>query len=199
MLVLASREACNSICTVAKSSIDCSSHPIPSVEFSPTNSPEDEGKLFIHSNPLEQVHIVYMSVTKLSLAERLILLHLLGATDGNIVVIHGHRNVIVFKIADRPPVSCGEGTKDKGCVESCDPSLECELEPRLDEPDENTHFTPPINFFIMHSTCNKTHNNKYLAPYVFALALAERVEGNKGLCREITSDDASKKTSLLQH
>jgi hypothetical protein len=31
------------------------------------------------------------------------------------------------------------------------------------------------------------------------LALAERVKGNKGLCREITSDDASKKTSLLQH
>jgi hypothetical protein len=28
------------------------------------------------------------------------------------------------------------------------------------------------------------------------LALAERVEGNKGLCREITSDDASKKTSF---
>jgi hypothetical protein len=33
---------------------------------------------------------------------------------------------------------------------------------------------------------------------VLALALAERVEGNKGLCREITSDDDSKKTSLLQ-
>jgi hypothetical protein len=31
------------------------------------------------------------------------------------------------------------------------------------------------------------------------LALAERVKGNKGVCREITSDDASKKTSLLQH
>jgi hypothetical protein len=56
---------------VVKSSIHRSSHPIPSVEFSPTNSPEDEGKLFIHSNPLEQVHIVYTSVTKLSLAERL--------------------------------------------------------------------------------------------------------------------------------
>jgi hypothetical protein len=102
MLVLALREACNSVCTVAKSSIGCSSHTIPSVEFSPTNSPKDEGKLFIHSNPLEQVHIIYMSVTKLSLVERLILLHLLGATDGNIVAVHGHRNVIVFKIADRP-------------------------------------------------------------------------------------------------
>jgi hypothetical protein len=29
--------------------------------------------------------------------------------------------------------------------------------------------------------------------------LAEWVEGNKGLCREITNDDASKKTSLLQY
>jgi hypothetical protein len=34
---------------------------------------------------------------------------------------------------------------------------------------------------------------------VLALALIKWVEGNKGLCREITSDDASKKTSLLQH
>jgi hypothetical protein len=42
-----------------------------------------------------------------------------------------------------------------------------------------------------------THNNKYLAPWVLALALAEWMEGNKGLCREITSDDASKKTSPL--
>jgi hypothetical protein len=33
---------------------------------------------------------------------------------------------------------------------------------------------------------------------VLALVLAEQVEGNKGLCREITSDDASKKTSLLR-
>jgi hypothetical protein len=31
---------------------------------------------------------------------------------------------------------------------------------------------------------------------VLALALAEWVEGNKGLCRKITSDDASKKTSF---
>jgi hypothetical protein len=64
------------VCTVAKSSIHRSSRPIATVDFSPANSPEDEGKLFIHSNPIEQVHIIYMSVTKLSLAERLILLHL---------------------------------------------------------------------------------------------------------------------------
>jgi hypothetical protein len=78
MLVCESKDACISICTVAKSSIRRSSHPIPSVEFFPTNSPKDEGKLFVHSNPLEQVDIVYMSVTKLSLVERVILLHLIS-------------------------------------------------------------------------------------------------------------------------
>jgi hypothetical protein len=31
---------------------------------------------------------------------------------------------------------------------------------------------------------------------VLALALAKRVEGNKGLCRELARDEASKKTSL---
>jgi hypothetical protein len=103
MLVYESMDACISICMVAKSSIHHLSHPIPSVEFSPTNSSEDEGKLFIHSNSLEQVHSVYMSVTKLSLANRLILLHLLGATNGNVTAVHGHRNVIMCKIADRPP------------------------------------------------------------------------------------------------
>jgi hypothetical protein len=102
MLVYDSMDACISICTVAMSSIRRSSHPIPSREFSPTNNPEDEGKLFIHSNPLEQVHIIYTGVTKLSLAERLVLLHLLGATDGNVVAVRGHRNIIVCKIADRP-------------------------------------------------------------------------------------------------
>jgi hypothetical protein len=82
------------------SSIRHLSHLIPSVEFSPTNSPKDEGKLFVHSNPFEQVHIVYTSMTKLSLAERLILLHLLSATDGNVIAVRGHRNIIVCKIAD---------------------------------------------------------------------------------------------------
>jgi hypothetical protein len=103
MLVCESMDACISVCMVAKSSIRRSSHSIPSVEFSPTNSPENEGKLFIHSNPLEQVHIVYTSVTKLSLAERLVLLHLLSATDGNVIAVRGHRNIIVCKIADRSP------------------------------------------------------------------------------------------------
>jgi hypothetical protein len=162
MLVYESMDACISVCTVTKSSICRSSHPIPSVEFSPTNCPEDEEKLFIHSNPLEQVHIVYTSVTKLSLAERLILLHLLGARDGNVITVRSHRYVIMCKIAvdPPPPVSCGEGTKDEDRVEYCDPSPEREPEPRLDGPDENARFAPPINFFILHGTCN----NKYLAP-----------------------------------
>jgi hypothetical protein len=102
VLVCESMKAYISISTCAKSSIHRSSRPIPSIEFSPTNTPEDEGKLFVHSNPLEQVHIVYTSVTKLSLAERLILLHLLGATDGIGIAICGHRNVIVSRIVDRP-------------------------------------------------------------------------------------------------
>jgi hypothetical protein len=59
------------------------------------------GKLFIHSNPLEQVHIVYMSVTKLSLAERVVLLHILSATDGNVITVCGYRNVIKCKRVDR--------------------------------------------------------------------------------------------------
>jgi hypothetical protein len=103
MLVCESMDACIFVCTVAKSSIHRSSHLIPSVEFSPTNSPEDEGKLFIHSNTLEQVHIIYTSVIKLSLAERLVLLHLLGDMDGNVITVRGHRNVIMCKTADRPP------------------------------------------------------------------------------------------------
>jgi hypothetical protein len=155
MLVCESMGAYIFVCTVAKSSIYRLSHLILSVEFSPTNSLEDEGKLFIHSNPLEQVHIVYTSVTKLLMVERLILLHLLGATDGNVVAVRGHRNVIVCKIVDPTLVSCGEGTKDEDRAESCDPSPEREPEPRLDGPDENARLTPPINFFIMHNTCNK--------------------------------------------
>jgi hypothetical protein len=73
------------VCKVIHPSLE-SSDPL---DFSPTNTPEDEGKLFIHSNPLEQVHIVDTSVSKLSMAEGLVLLHL-GATDGNVIAVHGH-------------------------------------------------------------------------------------------------------------
>jgi hypothetical protein len=85
---------------VAKSSIHRSSHPIPFIEFSPTKSPDDEGKLFIHSNPLEQVHIICTNVTKLSLVGRLVLLHLLGAMKGNAIAVRGYGNAIMCKIAD---------------------------------------------------------------------------------------------------
>jgi hypothetical protein len=105
MLVCELMDACISICMVAKSSMRPSSHMIPFVEFSPTNSLDGEEKLFVHSNPLEQVHIVYTSVTKLLLAEKLVLLYLLSATDGNVIAICSHWNVIVCKIANRPPRS----------------------------------------------------------------------------------------------
>jgi hypothetical protein len=87
------------MCKVVHSLLE-SSDPL---EFFPTNSPEDEGKLFIHSNLLKKVHSVYMSVTKLSLVERLVLLHLHGAMNGNVIAVRGHRNVIVCRIADQPP------------------------------------------------------------------------------------------------
>jgi hypothetical protein len=52
-------------------------------------------------------------------------------------------------------VSCGNGTKDEDCGESCDPLLrESELEPRLNGPDESAGFTPLNNFCILHNTCN---------------------------------------------
>jgi hypothetical protein len=50
-----------------------------------------------------------------------------------------------------PPISCGEGMMDEDRMESCDPSPEHEPEPQLDGPNENACFTPPINFFILHS------------------------------------------------
>jgi hypothetical protein len=43
-----------------------------------------------------------------------------------------------------------------------------------------------------------THNKKYLAPQVLALALAKWVEASKRLCSEIASDEASRNTSVTQ-
>jgi hypothetical protein len=57
------------------------------------------------------------------------------------------------------------------------------------------HSTTSSSFTTLATT---THNKKYLLPYVLVLALAELVEGNKGMCREIASDEASKKTSLTR-
>jgi hypothetical protein len=68
------------------------------VEFFPTDGLEDGGKFFIQTNPLEEVHIVDMSVSKLSMAEGLILVHVLSGADGDVIAVRGHRNIIVCKI-----------------------------------------------------------------------------------------------------
>jgi hypothetical protein len=74
-----------------------------------------------------------------------------------------------------PLVSCGEGMKDEDCAKSCDPSPEREPESRLDGPDENARFTPPINFFIMHCTCN---NNTQQVPSTLGVSVS-RTGGRK--------------------
>jgi hypothetical protein len=71
------------------------------VEFSPTDGPEDRGKFFVQTNPLEQVHIVDTSVSKLSMVEGLILVHLLSGADGDVIAVHNPRNVILCKITAR--------------------------------------------------------------------------------------------------
>jgi hypothetical protein len=77
-----------------------------------------------------------------------------------------------------PLVSCSEGTKDEDSAESCDPSPECELEPQLDEPDENACFTLPINFFILHSTCN--NNTQQQVPSTLCISVSvRRTSGRK--------------------
>jgi hypothetical protein len=49
-----------------------------------------------------QVHIIDMSVRKLSLAEGLILLHLLSGADGDVIAVRSLKNVIMCKITARP-------------------------------------------------------------------------------------------------
>jgi hypothetical protein len=68
------------------------------VEFSLTNGLEDGGKLFIQTNPLKLVHIIDMSVSKLSTVEGLVLLHLLSGANGDVIAVHSLRNVIMCKI-----------------------------------------------------------------------------------------------------
>jgi hypothetical protein len=48
------------------------------------------------------VHIVDMSVSKLLMAEQLILVHLLNGADGDVVAVRGHMNIIVCKIMSQP-------------------------------------------------------------------------------------------------
>jgi hypothetical protein len=66
--------------------------------------------------------------------------------------------------------------KDEDHAESCDPSPECEPEPRLDGPDEKTRFTLPINFFILHSTCN---NNTQVPSTLGVSVSVSRTGGSK--------------------
>jgi hypothetical protein len=51
------------------------------IEFTPTDGLEDSAKLFIQTNPLKKVHIVDTSVSKLSMVEGLVLLHLLSGAQ----------------------------------------------------------------------------------------------------------------------
>jgi hypothetical protein len=69
-----------------------------------------------------------------------------------------------------PPVSCGDGMKEEDCAESCDPSLGHELEPRLYGPEKNARFTQPINFFILHSTCN--NNTQQQVPSTLGVSIS---------------------------
>jgi hypothetical protein len=39
------------------------------------------------------------------MVEELVLLHLCGVTDGDVIAVRGHRNIVVCRIADRPPWS----------------------------------------------------------------------------------------------
>jgi hypothetical protein len=98
--------------------------------------------------------------------------------DRDVVTVRGHRNVIKCRIADRPPVSCGDGMKDEDRAESYDPSPERELEPRLDRLDETARFTPPINFFILHSICN--NNTQQQVPSTLGVSISvSRMGGRK--------------------
>jgi hypothetical protein len=72
------------------------------IEFSPTDGPEDGGKILVQTNHLKQVHIVDTSVSKLSMVEELVLLHLLSGADGDVVAVCSLKNIIVCKIMTRP-------------------------------------------------------------------------------------------------
>jgi hypothetical protein len=72
------------------------------IEFFLTDGSEDGGKPIIQTNPLKQVHIVDMSLSKLSTVDGLILLHLLSGADGDVIAVRSLRNVIVCKITAQP-------------------------------------------------------------------------------------------------
>jgi hypothetical protein len=69
--------------------------------------------------------------------------------------------------------------KDEDRDESCDPlPPECELEPRLDGPDESAHLTSLNNFFILHNTCN--NNTQQEIPSILGVSISvSRTGGRK--------------------
>jgi hypothetical protein len=94
-------------------------------------------------------------------------------------------------------VPSSDGMKDEDRGESCDPlSPECEPEPRLDGPDQSARFTPLTNFFILHNTCNNNTQQELPSTLGVSISVSRTGGGNKRLCREIASDEASKKPSL---
>jgi hypothetical protein len=66
--------------------------------------------------------------------------------------------------------------KDEDRAESCDPSPEYEPEPRLDGPEEKARLTPPINFFILHSTSN---NNTQQVPSTLGVSVSVSRTGGR--------------------
>jgi hypothetical protein len=44
------------------------------------------------------------------------------------------------------------------------------LKPQLDGSDENARFTPPINFFILHNTCN--NNTQQQVPSTLGVSVS---------------------------
>jgi hypothetical protein len=60
---------------------------------------EDGGELEVHSYPLEQAHIVYMSVSILSTAEGLEPYQFLMGTDGDVGVVFNHASVLCRRVA----------------------------------------------------------------------------------------------------
>jgi hypothetical protein len=68
-------------------------------EFLPSNRTEDGGELEVHSYPLEQVHIVCMSVNIISTAEGLEPHQLLMGMDGDVGVIFNHASSLCRRVA----------------------------------------------------------------------------------------------------
>jgi hypothetical protein len=61
---------------------------------------EDGGELEVHSYPLEQAHIVYMSVNILSTTERLKPhQQFLMGTDGDVSVVFNHASSLCRRVA----------------------------------------------------------------------------------------------------